>query len=113
MVAGSYTLGRHRFLKLRTDAQEEALWELENSDFATATAYRLKELLRWIRHAASPQAAKWRITHFIRHAEEQIGDNPLLEPVRTSLNTLKEHRNDNRKLTHFDSRKLTHPSLCS
>ena len=75
--------------KAKTEAQEEALWELENSDFATATAYRLKELLRWIRHAASPQAAKWRITHFIRHAEEQIGDNPLLEPVRTSLNTLK------------------------
>ena len=29
--------------KAKTEAQEEALWELENSDFATATAYRLKE----------------------------------------------------------------------
>jgi transposase len=47
-------------------------------------------LLRWIRHAATPQAARWRITHFIRHAEEQIGDNPILEPVRTALNTVKE-----------------------
>jgi transposase len=75
----------------KTSAQHEALLELENSGFATATAYRLKELLRWIRHAASPQAAKWRITHFIRHAEDQIGDDPLLEPVKTSLNTLKEH----------------------
>lgn len=76
--------------KAKTSAQQEALLELENSDFATATAYRLKELLRWIRHAASPQAAKSRITHFIRHAEEQIGDDPLLEPVRISLNTVKE-----------------------
>lgn len=75
----------------KTDAQEQALLELENSGFATATAYRLKELLRWIRAADTPQAAKWRTTHFIRHAEEQIGDNPLLKPVRTSLNTLKEH----------------------
>jgi transposase len=76
--------------KAKTDAQQEALLELENSDFATATAYRLKELLRWIRHATTPQAARWRITHFIRHAEEQIGDNPILDPVRTALNTVKE-----------------------
>ncbi len=75
----------------KTDAQQKALSELENSGFATATAYRLKELLRWIRHAASPQAAKWRITHFIRHAEKQIGEDPVLEPVKTSLKTLKLH----------------------
>jgi transposase len=76
--------------KPKTDKQKQALIELENSDFATATAYRIKELLRWIRHATTPQGAKWRITHFIRHAQEQIGDNPLLDPVKTSLNTVKE-----------------------
>jgi ribosomal protein S12 methylthiotransferase accessory factor len=30
-----------------------------------------------------------------------------------ALNFCEARRNDNRKLTHFDSRKLTHPGLCS
>jgi transposase len=77
--------------KPKTEPQQQALLELENSGFATATAYRLKEMLRWIRQAATPQAVKWRITHFIRHAEEQIGEDPVLKPVETSLNTLKDN----------------------
>jgi transposase len=77
--------------KARTEAQEQALRELESSGFATATAYRIKELLRWIRLAVTPQAAKWRITHFIRHAEDQIGDEPVLEPVQKALETFKQH----------------------
>ena len=43
---------------------------------ATAAAYRAKEMLRWIRHATTPQAARWRITRFINH----IGLGPILEP---------------------------------
>ena len=77
--------------KVKTDEQQAAVEELENGGFATATAYRIKELLRWIRHALTLQAARWRITHFIRHAEGQIGDNPLLDPVRTALTTFKEN----------------------
>lgn len=77
--------------KVKTERQQEALTFLENSGFATATAYRIKELLRWIRHAKTAQGAKWRITHFIRHAEEQIVDDTLLKPVQKALNTFKEH----------------------
>lgn len=77
--------------KAKTESQQQALAELETSGFATATAYRIKELLRWIRHAATPQAAKWRMTHFIRHAEEQIDDQPSLEPVQGALDTFKRY----------------------
>jgi transposase len=77
--------------KIKTERQQEALEELENSGFATAIAYRIKELLRWIRHAETAQGARWRITHFIRHAQEQIEDDPLLRPVQRALNTFKEH----------------------
>ena len=76
--------------KEKTARQQEALQELENSGFATATAYRIKELLRWIRHATTSQAARWRITHFIRHAEEHVQEDPFLKPVQTALNTFKE-----------------------
>lgn len=77
--------------KAKTERQQEALTVLENSGFATATAYRIKELLRWIRHAKTAQGAKWRITHFIRHAQEQIEDDSQLKPVQRALNTFKEH----------------------
>ena len=42
--------------------------ELEATDLFTATAWRIKEKLRWIRNADSVRAARWRITSFIRHA---------------------------------------------
>jgi transposase len=76
--------------KAKSDKQQEALNELEMSGFATAKAYRIKEMLRWIRHATTAQAARWRITHFIRHAEEQIDEDPLLKPVQKALTTFKE-----------------------
>ena len=41
-----------------TDDQRHALAELETGGFATAAAYRAKEMLRWIRHAPTPQAAR-------------------------------------------------------
>lgn len=76
--------------KQKNQTQEEALRQLESSGFATAAAYRIKELLRWIRHAPTSQAAKWRIIHFIKHAEEQTQYDPVLKPVQTALNTFKE-----------------------
>ncbi|EKD98675.1 MAG: hypothetical protein ACD_23C00315G0001, partial [uncultured bacterium] len=45
-----------------TEKQQQALTELETGGFATATAWRIKELLRWIRKASSVRAAQWRIT---------------------------------------------------
>lgn len=76
--------------KAKSDKQQEALNELETSGFATAKAYRIKEMLRWIRYSTTAQSAKWRITHFIRHAEEQIDGDPLLKPVQKALTTFKE-----------------------
>ena len=74
-----------------TDKQAMALAELEAGDFLTATAWRIKEKLRWVRRARAPHAARWRLSHFLRHAHEQIGDDPLLEADRKALETVKKH----------------------
>jgi len=71
--------------------QENALLEFVEQSFTTAKAYRVKKLLRWVRQAESKQAAKWRITHFLRHAAEYAVDCPLLEPVRGALASFKRH----------------------
>ncbi|CAA7619564.1 transposase (fragment) [Magnetospirillum sp. SS-4] len=44
-----------------TEAQAEALAELEASDLLTAIAWRLKEKLRWVRKADTVQAARARV----------------------------------------------------
>lgn len=75
----------------RTERQENALHELVESGFATAKAFRIKELLRWFRKAESKQAAKWRATRFLRHAIEYVAEDPMLEPVRKALATFKKH----------------------
>ena len=49
------------------------------------------ELLRWVRRAESKQAAKWRITHFLKHAAEYAADSPLLESVRGALASFERH----------------------
>jgi len=74
-----------------TEEQRIALAELETGGFATAAAYRAKEMLRWIRQAASPQAARWRLTRFINHIGLGLDPGPLLDPVRTALQTLATH----------------------
>ena len=75
-----------------TDHQLHALAELLEQGLDTATAWRIKERLRWIREAKTPRAARWRITRFINYARELLGDSPLLEPVRNALATLERHR---------------------
>ncbi len=74
-----------------TDRQRIALAELETGGFATAAAYRAKEMLRWIRKADGPQAARWRITRFINHIGLGLVPGPLLDPVRRALNTFASH----------------------
>ena len=74
-----------------TDNQRIALAELETGGFATAAAYRAKEMLRWIRNAESTQAARWRITRFINHIGIGLDPGPILEPVRRALRTLASH----------------------
>ena len=75
-----------------TDKQAAALVELEAGDFLTAVAWRIKEKLRWVRQAETPNAARWRLTHFLRHATAQIGDSPMFEAVRKALDTVKKHQ---------------------
>ncbi len=74
-----------------TTNQLKALAELLDQGLDTATAWRVKERLRWIRLAKTPRAAKWRITRFIGYARELVGESPLLEPVRKALATLEKH----------------------
>src|SRR4051794_27333462 len=71
-----------------TEAQVTALAELEASDLFTAVAWRIKEKLRWVRQAQSIQAARWRITNFLRHAKELLDPDPILDPVRRALATV-------------------------
>jgi transposase len=75
-----------------TKKQQKAFAELETGGFATTTAWRIKEMLRWVRKAETVRAAKWRITHFFRHALKCIAyDMQNLVPVLKALITLEEH----------------------
>jgi transposase len=74
-----------------TKAQAAALAELEASDLFTAIAWRIKEKLRWIREAETPQAARWRMTSFLRYARELLDPDPLLDPVRKALASFETH----------------------
>lgn len=75
-----------------TDKQTAALVELEAGDFLTAQAWRIKEKLRWVRAAETRRAARWRITHFLRHARRQIADNPVFEQLRKAVETVDKHQ---------------------
>ncbi len=75
-----------------TTAQADALAELEQSGLLTAVAWRIKEKLRWVRKAGTAQAARWRLTAFLRHARDTLGDSAVLDPVRKALATVETHR---------------------
>ena len=55
-----------------TDTRAHALAELEATDLFTATAWRIKQKLRWIRKVESVPAARWRITAFNPHARDGL-----------------------------------------
>jgi transposase len=84
-----------------TEQQRQALNELETGGFATAEAYRAKEMLRWVREAATAQAARWRLTHFLNHIDERLGQvdgdqgrgkvASILGPVRDAVETVRRH----------------------
>lgn len=75
-----------------TEKQEVALAELEAGGMLTAVAWRIKEMLRWVRVAPTPQAARWRLSHFLRHARDKVGLGPLLAPVLSAIETVEKHR---------------------
>ena len=64
--------------------------ELEASGLLTAVAWQIKEKLRWVRVASTPQAAKWRLSHFIRHARDKVTGGPLLAPMLTAIETVEK-----------------------
>ncbi|CAO0820599.1 hypothetical protein DFAR_1730006 [Desulfarculales bacterium] len=75
------------------EKQQQALTELETGDFATATVWRLKEMLRWIKKATSVRATQWRITYFTRHPLKSgiAPDTKIMAPVLKTLMTLEKH----------------------
>jgi len=75
----------------RSNRQDQALAELEAMGAATGEAYALKEKLRWVRQATSQQAARWRLTRFLRLAKDRIADAEVFEPMRKALATI-EHQ---------------------
>lgn len=74
-----------------TQKQEAALAELEAGGLLTAVAWQIKEKLRWVRVARTPQAARWRLSHFLRHARDKVQCGPLLAPVLTAIETVEKH----------------------
>lgn len=75
----------------RTEDQKAALKELEERGLATSTAFRVKELLRWVREADKRKAARWRASRFFAFAHALAGESDLLEPIRKALNTFQAH----------------------
>ena len=75
-----------------TEKQIDALAELVCQGLQTATAWRIKELLRWVRKAQTLRAAKWRLSWFLRYAKELAAESELLAPVRKALATLEKYR---------------------
>jgi hypothetical protein len=74
-----------------TTNQLKAMAELLEQGLDTATTWRVKERLRSVRSARTPQAARWRITRFFNYASELIGESRLLAPMRKVLQTLATH----------------------
>lgn len=72
----------------RNAQQEQALAELEAMGAATAQAFAIKEKLRWVRQAQTPQAARWRLTRFLRLARKRVAETPALKPMRKALVTV-------------------------
>ncbi|SHI11716.1 transposase, partial [Desulfofustis glycolicus] len=54
---------------------------------------RVKERLRWVRKAATPQAAKWRLSNFLLcMAETDLTRSPVLKPIISAIETVIRHR---------------------
>jgi transposase len=75
-----------------TEKQLDALAELVSMDLHTANAWRIKELLRWVRRAETMRAAKWRLTWFAGMAWSLVTGIDLLKPVGKALRTIEKHR---------------------
>jgi transposase len=75
----------------RSAEQEAALRELTERGLSTATAFRVKEMLRWVRVVDGRRAAQWWASRFINAAREVTGQNKLLAPVGKALLTFENY----------------------
>lgn len=62
----------------------------ERLGLATGETYKIKEKLRRVRKAETPQAARWRLTRFLNHAEDMAAGSDALEPVRKAIATVRQ-----------------------
>lgn len=85
-----------------TEEQIEALAELDEFEFYTAKAWRAKEMLRWMRKAETLRAAKWRLTHFLRHLLSTLDESPILQPIFDAIGSVLNHQD--RILARWQSR---------
>ena len=74
-----------------TDEQIEALAELAAMDFHTAEAWRIKEMLRWVRKATTLRGAMWRLTWFVNTATSMVDGIDTLKPVHKALQTVTKY----------------------
>ena len=65
--------------------------ELERRGLCTATAYRVKELLRFVGQSDTMVEARWHFEAFCKYARQIAGDNPLLRPIVTAVGTVEKH----------------------
>ena len=75
-----------------TEKQIDALAELMSMDLHTSKAWRIREMLRWVRQAPTVRGTKWRLTTFLNVARSLTADIDLLKPVRKALRTVEKHR---------------------
>ena len=75
-----------------TEPQIDALAELMVMDLHTSKAWRIKEMLRWVRRAPSLRGAKWRLTNFLHVAQALAAESEVLKPIRKALCTVEKHR---------------------
>ncbi|MCC6465471.1 MAG: ISL3 family transposase [Planctomycetes bacterium] len=74
-----------------TEEQAQALHDLEQSNLATAQAYRCKESLAWVRQAESHQGAAWRMTRFVGYWLQELKAG-IFEPLKRALSTIAGYR---------------------
>lgn len=75
----------------RNDVKQSALRELMERRLATATVFRIKGILCWVLTADNRQAVRWRAIHFVKAAQELIGQGSLLAHVGNTQETFKKH----------------------
>ena len=67
--------------------------ELAERGLCTATAYRVKELLRRVRQTDTAVKARWQLEIFCKYVRQITEDVPLLRPIEKVVATVEKHLN--------------------